>query len=96
MIQNYKTYAQELYKIKVSTLPVVTDETQVSMTALLFSINQLRSQLRQDLAKLGDEYMLTNEVYPDTFKNIKKINEHIVSKLHMLAYNVKKKIKAVQ
>ena len=96
MIKNYKAYANELYSIKVSMLPKVTIETASSMTLLLNTINELRAQLRKNLNELCDEYMLATDILPDTLKNNKKVNDRMLSKLYILAYNLKKKIKAVQ
>lgn len=96
MIKLYNVYALELYKIKISMLPKTSIETLISMTILLTTINELRAQLRKNLNDLCDEHMLTYDVLPDTFKNNKKTNDRMLSKLYILAYNVKKKIKAVQ
>ena len=93
MIQEYKLYAQDLYKIKISTLPVSLVESPLSLTNLLLIINELRPQLRRNLTELSAELRLNKIILPDTLKEIEVINNILLEKLSNLACSVKRKIK---
>jgi len=93
MIQEYKVYAQDLYKIKISTLPVSLIESPLSLTNLLVIINELRPQLRRNLAELSAELRQNNITLPDTLKEIEAVNNILLEKLYNLACSIKRKIK---
>ena len=93
MIQEYKVYAQDLYKIKISTLPVSLIESPLSLTNLLVIINELRPQLRRNLAELSAELRQNNITLPDTLKEIEVVNNILLEKLYNLACSIKRKIK---
>jgi len=94
MIKDYKTYAQDLYNIKVSALPRITKQINDPDKILLTRINELRSELRKNLDELSDEFMLeSDEITPDTVKQIKSINNRLLDKFYIMANGVKNKTK---
>lgn len=92
MIKNYKFYALELYRIKLSVLPKSTVESQQSLKKLMLSISEIRPQLRKDLNELSQEYLQLNESTTDTAKNIESINNKLLGKMYLMAYKTKKKV----
>jgi len=93
MIQEYKLYAQDLYRIKISTLPISLIESPLSLTNLLVVINELRPQLRRNLTELSEELRQNTITLPDTLKEIEVVNNILLEKLYHLACSVKKKIR---
>ncbi|TRW24752.1 hypothetical protein FMM05_09625 [Flavobacterium zepuense] len=94
MIKDYKTYAQDLYNIKVSTLPRITKEINDPDKILLNRIIELRSELRKNLDELLDEFMLeSKEITPETVKQIKSVNNRLLDKFYMMANGVRNKTK---
>lgn len=92
MIKSYKAHAQDLYSVKVSTLPKLTRQDEESLNKLLFTINEIRPQLRKNLKELSDEFSMQNNVMPDTLKKIEALNARLISRLYLLGHKTKKKL----
>jgi len=94
MIKDYKTYAQDLYNIKVSTLPRITKEINDPEKILLNRVIELRSELRKNLDELSDEFMLEiKEMTPETIKQIKSVNNRLLDKFYMMANGLRNRNK---
>jgi hypothetical protein len=92
MLKTYKLLAQDLYRIKLSTLPKSLTETELSLTNLLAGITEVRPQLRKDLGELSKECATSNIVLPETAHKMEITNTKLLGKMYLLAYQTKKKL----
>jgi len=94
VVKEYKAYADDLYKIKISTLPKGFKETRMSLINFLDEIGTLRPHLRKSLNELASEFKQKHKrkLTLEYLKRIEEINNTTMEKLYVLAYQVKKKI----
>lgn len=95
MVEDYKFYARELYKIKLAILGDPKNDDVNSLLTFLTQVNELRPQLRREYEQLAKEYLaMSPNSLPSDSEHTAQVNELYLIKLAALAMRVKRKARS--